>query len=33
MIRSHLEMEIQIEAFLTKDQREQLRSTMPWQIH
>ena len=29
MLRSHIEMEIQVEALLTKLQREQLRSTMP----
>jgi Spy/CpxP family protein refolding chaperone len=33
MLKSHIEMEIQIEALLTKDQRELLRSTAPWQMH
>lgn len=33
MIRSHLEMEIQVEALLTEDQRKELRSATPWQMH
>lgn len=33
LLRSHIEMEIQIDALLTKDQRELLRSTTPWHMH
>ena len=33
MLKSHVEMGNQIEALLTKDQRDLLRSTAPWWPH
>ena len=32
MIKAHVEMENQIDALLTQDQREQLRSAAPWRL-